>query len=449
MTEPLPEFHLPESQNYHCIQCGRSCGMFMEVPIEPRSETRLGDYDLKSIMPEEIREKAPFHVSPIADERRVILRHAGTCAFQCDDGLCGIHKKWGYDTKPQTCRDFPYRFVETPGGVYVGLSYACTAAQENLGPPVTDQLDELKSEYPVANSRRGDENPVRLSNRHEVSWQAYVDLERDLDSVLTIGDYPFAERLVAKSAYLDLYIAFLREIRGDTGGSETKLPSSSTGRFAGDSGRSSDVDVLNTLRQRFMASEAKELFRLAGRTRGSLPLQRAFLGMITAFRQHLYIKGKRPTRIGTAVGISHHYLRHALKLGSIKLDALKSPFQYKALETIRFDPDGDDALHEMIERFFRHMLFRKDLLLEESVWLAQRLNVMHFALIRWHAIGRASLAGRDTVELEDLREAIRDVELQYIFHTTFGKLFEKLPSLGMILDALIRRPVFAASMAKG
>ena len=435
-------FHLPEGIRYECIQCGKSCRMFEEVFVEPASEQRLESIAHRHLMPEPVRDKSPLVPGRSDPEKKRLRWHCGECVFQHPSGLCGIHAEHDFETKPQTCQDFPYRFIQTPQGIFVGLSFACTSVLANEGPLVSNQGDYARRMFPRANGRRDCRGPVHLSARHDISWEAYQLIEEDLRRILAIESEPFSQRLVAQSVYLDLTEKLLRLARGE------RAARTEEHRFAADGGSLPDAGVVGAVRKRYLAQEgAPDLFRLARRTRSSPALQRAFLGLVTAFRQNIYEKDRRPTRFGSVFRIAGHYAAHASKAGRVNLIPLDGRFSYSEFSRLPFDTSQHAGMRELLWRYFDHSLFRKDLLMAESVWLAQRMTLMHFALIRWYSVGTAALESREAVELEDLREAIRNVELHYLFHTKFAELFEKFPLLGMILDGIVRRPAFAASMA--
>lgn len=418
--------------------------MFHEIPIEPRSQQRLLELDFEPLMREPFRDRHPIVPSPVDEKRQMLLLEDGHCVFQNDAGLCSIHAEHGEPTKPQTCQDFPFRYVETPAGIFVGLSFACTAVQANSGAPVIDQRVDLERRRPLSNARLDSAEVPALTVRHEISWEACLALEEDLQRILGVTDRPFGLRLVAQSAYLDLLEAFLREVRGDrplANSPAAKRP----GLFASNT-NVPDVDVLRTLRGRYLDKENGEpLFRLARKFRGNPTIQRAFLGLITAFRQNLYIRAKRPGRFSTAVRVARHYLTHAGRLGRVELEALGKRFDYADFARIEF-PESDAECQELLTRYFRHLVFRKDHLLAPNIWLGHRLMLMHYALLRWHATGLAAQRAVERVDLAILREAVGMVERHYVFHTPFGKLFEDFPVLGMILDAIVKKPIFSASM---
>src|SRR5690606_26786650 len=99
--------------------------------------------------------------------------------------------------------EFPFRYVETANGVFVGLSFACTAVLQNAGPPVGEQAAELEAGFAKSKMILHRREPVRLTNRHEISWDAYLLLEEDLQTIIGTTREPIGLRLAAQATYLD------------------------------------------------------------------------------------------------------------------------------------------------------------------------------------------------------------------------------------------------------
>jgi Fe-S-cluster containining protein len=428
--------------NYTCTKCGKSCSLFEEINVEPASRDRLHSLPFQPLLPEPVRDLSPLVKSPLDGKKDILRKHCGRCVFQQEDNLCAIHSRFGFDAKPQTCGDFPYRYVDTPAGVFVGLSFVCTAVQQNHGTPLAEQAADLAARLPTANSSFAAAGPFQLTNRHGISFDAYQLLEEDLANILRSPALSFSRRLLVQSVYLDLFEAFLREIRSDLP-LTNPATAAEPGRFTADTVRP-DTSAVLALRS-YLTDHPEKLYRIQARFRASASLQRAFLGLITAFRQNLYIKAKNPTRLGTMLRIVHHYATHAFGLGSVDLEALEGRFHYADFGRLHF-PEDDPAVEQFLQRYFSHALFRKDLLMGRTIWLAHRFMLMHYALIRWHAVGIAALGGKAAIGIEEVREAVSHVERHYVLHTPFDRLFEDLPSLGMVLGSIVRKPAYAASM---
>ncbi|CAN5286017.1 hypothetical protein BH09SUM1_BH09SUM1_15720 [soil metagenome] len=416
------DFHFPPL-NYGCVQCGKSCEMFDEITIDAPSRAAIEAVDYLPLMPPGA---VAFKQSPLHPEKTILCKSGVKCVFLGEDRLCGIHRVFGEETKPRTCRGFPFRYVETPGGVYVGLSFACTAVQQNAGPAVVDDAANLRRDFAISNSVLRPEKSLRLTAGEEISWAAYEVLEGDLASIIGAAGKTVGERLVAQAVYLDLYSSLLRKGRA----TDEKF---------------SEMDALAALRSRYLKDAAdSELFRIGARLRPSAVLQRAFLGLITAFRDSLQVRGRKPGRVASVARIALHYGRHALQLGRVHLNLANVTFNYADLSRVKF-PGGAEQ-EALLQRYFEHALFRKDLLLGDSVWLGQRFMLMHYALIHWHAVGISAGRGLDHCPVDAVQESIGAVERHYSFHTTFGKLFENVPVLGVVLDSIVRKPGFARAM---
>lgn len=432
---------IPADMRYECVQCGKSCKTSWDISIDDESAARLATLDLDALRQDSgVGDVLLSHKT--AKANRIFAKTCSSCPFLQKDNRCAIHAAHGHDTKPEVCQDFPYRYVETPTGTYVGLSFACTAVLQNHGPTVESQRPFLNRNYPKSLAVLSPDHATpRIDRRREITWAAYEALEEDLDEILALDGVPVGQRIVAQSIYLDMACALFRQV----------LPpevAGAPGIAPADSGTSTDEEVAEVLHNRFVADgHTSRLLAIAAKVRPHPMLQRAFIGMTTAFHQSLVVKGgKRPSRATASMSILRHYLGNAMGVGSIQLGGLPRPFRFDAFRETALDLSPDSHADRLLTRYLRHCLFRKDLLLGESVWLRQRHLGIYHALARWHAVGRASADDAKAVSVEHFRDAVRDVEAQYNLHTNFARVFEELPTLGPILDAAARRPTFAGAM---
>lgn len=432
---------IPAGMHYECVQCGKSCRTPWDISIDEASAARLAKLDLDTLR-QDSGVGDVLIAQKTAKAGRIFAKTCSSCPFLQKDNLCAIHAAHGHDTKPQVCQDFPYRYVETPTGTYVGLSFACTAVLRDHGPTVESQRPLLNQNYPKSLAVLSPDHPQpRIDRRREISWEAYEAIEEDLDEILAIEGIPVGQRIVAQSIYLDMACLLFRQV----------LPpdvAARTGVAPADSGTSEDIEVAEVLHNRFIADgHTARLVAIAAKVRAHPMLQRAFIGMTTAFHHSLVMKGgKRPTRAQASMSILRHYLGNALGVGSIQLGGIPRPFRLDDFRRIRIDLSPEGHADRLLTRYLRHCLFRKDLLLGESVWLRQRHLAIYHALARWHAIGRAAADGAAEVSAEHFQDAVRDVEAQYNLHMNFARVFEELPTLAPILDAAARRPTFAGAM---
>lgn len=157
MAETPPVIHLPPL-HYECVHCGKSCEMF-EV-----------DVDQGQVVPGAV---------PRPDGRMMLRCIPEGCPNLADrpDHRCQI-----YEQRPSACAHFPFRVTDTPGGRYVGASFACTAVLHGNGPRVEREDRDWQS-LPVHSSRSVDLG---------CSWETYGQIEEYLGDQLCYADGTFS-----------------------------------------------------------------------------------------------------------------------------------------------------------------------------------------------------------------------------------------------------------------
>ncbi|HOE97575.1 MAG TPA: hypothetical protein PK847_13445 [Candidatus Sumerlaeota bacterium] len=424
------QLHLPDNLSYECIRCGRSCGEFWEIPVSAEKAEEIRARPVAALAAARDPNN-PVVESPWTPGRHVMRMTDGTCTLNTRAGLCALHAAFGETAKPNICRSFPFRFLETPRGDYVGLSFACTAVLNRLGPAVADQGDALRDLQRWTFSRHRIEEPPGLTNLIPLSWEQYEAIERDLADLLDPALGPIDVRLVAQAAYMQLLVRFLREAREQTGQMTAE---------------SEAQDKLLPAFRRRMRGEAGEPWaiplRLARRRGASPLLRRMFLGFAHALRNTY---GERRGRLRSYVMVMNTYFRHAAGRGAVQLPTLPAATDWRRLREIRFDPRRPE-LDELLTRYFRHRLFRKDLLQAETLHFGHCLQLMHWGLIHWYSACFANVAGAAEVDYEHLTEGLRNVEKYYVYHSTFDRLFATYPLLRNFLDWIFIHPLYAYSM---
>jgi Fe-S-cluster containining protein len=137
------KLHFPEGQNYDCVMCGAGCESLWTIPVEPQVAEKIEAHPLgirvinengAAFSKDEKGGYAIYYKDP----------EKPRCGFLREDKLCSIHAELGMDEKPLTCQQFPFHLTETPDGVYVGVSYMCTAVRQNSGRPLSAHEDWLR-----------------------------------------------------------------------------------------------------------------------------------------------------------------------------------------------------------------------------------------------------------------------------------------------------------------
>lgn len=108
------------------------------------------------------------------NRRRYIHKDSYDRCLFLQEQECSIHRELGESSKPAGCRQFPFRLVQTPVGVFAGVSLFCTAAQRNQGQPLqahSVQLEGWIDEAPVVGET------VSLDGQTDFPFTDYLRLE--------------------------------------------------------------------------------------------------------------------------------------------------------------------------------------------------------------------------------------------------------------------------------
>lgn len=425
MVEEATDLRLPEGERYECLRCGMSCRMFHEVPVDGPTAARWRELGgVAGLMRPEGRGMEPSHPSPVTPEREILSREGGACVFLHPGNSCALHAEHGADAKPRPCRDFPFHFVEAGGAVYTGLSFACSAVLKHHGPLLTGEPENAAAAAASSGNRASISGPILLQRGQELPWDVYMELEADLDAALAAPGAPVGVGLLAQAVYLDLLAALMQQ-----------------------SGTSA-AEALGALRRKYPPGEVQgPLFQMARRLRGVGAVQRAFAGQIVTYRGSLEAGDRPAGRWRVLSRLVRHHAAHTLRLGRIRLPGGHGVMRYRDFRQLAFDrwePASPEGV--LLRRYFRHSIFRKDLLAGSSVLRSHRLLLARHALVRWYAVGTAAAGEAGAIELEHLQEAIRSVERLYGVHSPLDAFLERVAPLGMVLDSLLRKPNFPPSM---
>jgi Fe-S-cluster containining protein len=164
MSESTASLHLPDL-HYACVHCGYSCqGLQVEL-ARPEYDALL--------------EQEPAAVEQRGERCWLGKGPDGSCHFLGDGprGRCRLHQRDGPEAKPTACREFPFRAVATPGGVFVGASFACQSIAQRLGPPLSQgQLQVRTLQLP--------ETP--LAPGIVLEWESYLRWEQRLGQLMEL-----------------------------------------------------------------------------------------------------------------------------------------------------------------------------------------------------------------------------------------------------------------------
>jgi Fe-S-cluster containining protein len=436
MDTPSPQIplRLPEGLNYACTQCGRSCGEFLEIVVDPESAEQLKKIPAERLAGAQSTQ-SPVVESPWTPGELIMRLEHGHCCLQRADGLCAVHAACGFDAKPLLCGNFPFKHIQTPAGTFVGVSFACTAVTANAGPPVAGQRAQLEAMRLSKASRRSAGESIGLTTTIPLTWEQYELIEEDLAALLDPALGQIGHRLVLQSIYLRLLADFLRQAREQSGA-----------QLAGAEANAGALGVFHErMRERREGGLFSILQRTATRRKTSPMLRRSLLGFTHALRTTYTRRGGR---LASYCRVTGQYFSFARGTGSIELPGTGGPVAYEKFSKVKFDPARPE-FDELLTRYFKHRLFRKDLLAADTLHGAHHLHLMHWGMIHWYAAALAAAAGCEAIEYDHLAEGLRLVEKHYVFHSSFDRIFSFYPMLRGFMDRIFMNPLYAFSMGWG
>jgi Fe-S-cluster containining protein len=134
-------------QVYDCVQCGKSCTKQWRILVDPVSKSTLESTEIyqtayrQGVRPlQSVESPTGWHELRIVpnDEAK-----SSSCHF-FHENLCLVHAQAGAAMKPRVCQQFPFLPIETPDGILIGLSFRCTAVQDNYGRSLEAHREQLK-----------------------------------------------------------------------------------------------------------------------------------------------------------------------------------------------------------------------------------------------------------------------------------------------------------------
>lgn len=169
-------------QRYQCIQCGKSCGHW-RIWVEPELVAPLREHPLALRL--EVADQN-YLVEESDGWHRLAYDEQGRCFFLEDDKLCGLHSSTGWGSKPRACRQFPFFLAETPDGIQVGLSFRCSAVQQDQGLEWSAHEADLHSLVESGSYPRLGFEPAVWGNSR-LDWGVYLGWERRWREQLAAG----------------------------------------------------------------------------------------------------------------------------------------------------------------------------------------------------------------------------------------------------------------------
>lgn len=176
-------------QRYSCHGCGNCCRDFT---------VQLRESDLRKLREQDWESKVG---GPVTLEFRGVQylrqREDGGCVFLMDDGLCRIHKEFGFAAKPIACQLFPFHLTPGNKGIVGGLNFACQSVLENKGAELRSHSSELRRMAGELEELRTPSQPPMLAQRLRASAEEEQSLIEHIDDFLSRSDIDLPSRIDA------------------------------------------------------------------------------------------------------------------------------------------------------------------------------------------------------------------------------------------------------------
>ena len=420
---------LPDNVVFTCQQSGACCRSDWLIGVDDAAHARLRD--VRWERPGPTLGAGPAFVPlpfPLPGGERVTFarRPDGACVFLDADARCGIHRQLGAAAKPQVCREFPYHFVQTPDGVAVGVSFACTSVRAHHGATLAAQRDEVRAV--LAGSTRVERLPETLTlfGSIDLGWTEYRPIEAALLDLLAQGERPLPVALLAGSALLSLCIG-LTQIEARA-------------RRAGQAPPATLAGGLAELR----AEGHRRLLDIAA---GARSPRRPSLTYLAPLYTWLQCSRGRPSRVALLLSLYRNYLRFRRGRGRLP-DAITGgePFELEAVLGVRFDA-GAPGVDGFLREYWSHVVFRKTLTPMHGIFRGYQTLLALYSFMKLAARLHAWRAGRTVAALADVRDGVRLVERAFVLHARYTDLFTLTPMATVLADRLYQQPSFVRTAA--
>ena len=424
------KFIIPDESNYDCQMCGKCCLDFWDIPIDDESYEQLNkvhwsEYDKR------FDRITPFIEVDKKDQKQSLGDEGyqysfqminNKCCFLASNNQCLIHTHLGHNIKSQICKEFPFRFIDTPRGVYLGLSFACSSIIENRGRSLKEQEESLRNIYQKRFYKSSLSEEISLNNKFDINWDIYLEIEKAIFEILDRDFLSIEKRLIAVQVFLNMITMALDKIVQKSEDFKT--------------------DLIPSIIESFRKQNYNLIFSVLSKMKGSQLVQRMILGILISFRSGTAVKRNR---FGTLYFLLKCYLKHSFKLGVINIYPINLKIKYSKLKDIKY-PTDDSFFNYVLTRYLKHLMFRKELLAHRDVIEGFNILLLYFALIKWYAIALAASENAREVSRQNLLNAISLVERYYVFHTNFKQIFTYTPVLSHTFENIFNKKIYAPTI---
>jgi Fe-S-cluster containining protein len=415
---------LAEHVVFTCQNSGACCRNDWLIGVDDASHARLRDVSWPAIDPA-LGAEAKFVplAAPLPGGERMTFARApaGGCVFLAADERCSIHRHLGAAAKPQVCREFPYTFVQTPDGVAVGVSFACTAVRAHEGRALAEQQDEITGVLAGSTRVGALPDPIVLYSSVDITWDQYRPIEAALLEILGHDECTFPVSLLSGSALISLCVGL------------TQVEARARG-----AGRPPTETLIGGLEQ-LAADRFRKIVAIAANARYP---RRPSLTPLAPLYTWLEFSRRKLSRVGLVTALYRNYFRFRRGRGRLP-DFITggAPFDIQAVQAVRFDTTPAD-IDGFLREYWSHVVFRKTLTPMHGVFRGYQTLLVLYAFMKWAAKLSALRGGRSVANATDVRDAVRLVEQRFVLHSRFADVFSLSPILTVMADRLYQQPSF-------
>lgn len=410
---------------YECIKCGNCCNDFWEIPIDINSLEILKNEKDHQHIPIPHKQTDLFYKSKYLPEGWCIKAKEGNCSYIDLQKICLIHKHLGYDKKPQICKDFPFKYLKTPGGIYVSPSFSCYSILKNIGNPLSSYKDTLITEFKTSTQIYEIMTPIKLSERLEIPFDIYLKIEKGLIDFLNADVYSLDDRLVGGNVFLNLLEEFILQAVNDPN-------------------YTLDI-IVDTFIDSIQKQNYARIIKIAQKPMFSNSLHRMFIRLLISFRNNPILN--RGT-FSTLTKILWNYLMGGIKYGKITLFPLQNRFTFNDFITARFIKEEPYFVY-LIHRYVTHLLETKQAILRTSLIKGYNFILLYSAIIRWYCVGLISERYEPDINREDINKAVEWTDKYYGFTSWLFNIINEYPVISDTINRFFDRKQYASSIIRG
>jgi Fe-S-cluster containining protein len=414
---------------YSCHSSGDCCRHDWIIGIDEQSLARVKQLDWHNINPSYTWDTCyqPL-LKPIPSGEKFTFSRTdcGACVFLDENNHCRMHQHFGFEVKPQVCKEFPYYFMETPDGVVVGLSFACGSVRNFKGSLLAEKEEEIR--HVLAGSYRVKQFPANLElySGIPLPWEEYKLLEESLLAIIHNKNQTFSRTLLTGHILAGMVALSLKQVEIQAQAKGEAPKETFTGGL-----------------QKLQGDKFRALLKIADSIK---PPKRISHQYLAPYYTWLQFSRYEWGRLGLVWNLYRNYYKFQKGRGRLEgISRGDADIQLETVLQIRFS-DENSQIDDFLRKYWGHVIFRKNLLTILGVFRGYQTLICLYGMMKWLSQLEAYQHNHSEVTLEDIKESVKILEQKFILHSQFPKLFTLHPVLTQMLDRMYMRQSFAPSI---